>query len=773
MNSSPDECQPRHGHAGDISAKEAEVGILPSHGNLAMPSLIPMLSSSAHDNNFIQAFLWTSQVPKADPLSLSTCAFRAHVSAPAYQSPLRHHRRQASHHVEVKETLNARSEYTNNQEDGKAEHRINQYIIKDEIGRGSFGAVHLAVDQYGNEFAVKEFSKSRLRKRAQSNILRRPQGRRRPGQLAAGLGLNAPLHRHSASDIQTGEEQGNPLYLIKEEIAIMKKLNHPNLVSLIEVLDDPDEDSLYMVLEMCKKGVVMKVGLGEKSDPYDPESCRCWFRDLILGIEYLHAQGVVHRDIKPDNLLLTEDDVLKIVDFGVSEMFEKSSEMRTAKSAGSPAFLPPELCVTKHGDISGKAADIWSMGVSLYCLRFGRIPFEKSGVLELYEAIKNDDLEIEPNSEPEFCDLMRRLLDKNPSERIAMQEIREHSWVTKNGTDPLLAAEENTSDLIEPPSETEVNHAITARMRNLLMMMKAVKKFKGLLNQHKRPIGLSETLGQGVRTIHYSSAGSLSAVDGISEPHLRKSRSADLHDLRSVEQALAAEGVHHEISPPDIDAHRSMRGKVDESAIAIDRHEDTPHPTPKKSRSDEVPTPTPGILRENSHEKGHAHDPLDSEPLYLGIGRGDQDAPEIMPWDLVAESPTAADFSIYETAYQQEIDRIRAAQGHTATVYLTRRVDSKKEYKQDKHMVDAPSAAQVESSQPHTGFKNLLDKAREEKPPVKEKILATGGTFSDIASKAVANSKNLGEDMSYKGGVALDNVLEIATKKTKEMSQDK
>lgn len=66
----------------------------------------------------------------------------------------------------------------------------------------------------------------------------------------------------------------------------MKKLDHPNLVSLIEVLDDPEEDSLYMVLEMCKKGVIMKVGLGEQSDPYDLESCRCWFRDLILGIEY-------------------------------------------------------------------------------------------------------------------------------------------------------------------------------------------------------------------------------------------------------------------------------------------------------------------------------------------------------------------------------------------------------------------------------------------------------------------------------------------------------
>src|SRR6195952_396804 len=131
----------------------------------------------------------------------------------------------------------------------------------------------------------------------------------------------------------------------------------------------------------------------------------------------VHAQGVVHRDIKPDNLLLTEDNVLKVVDFGVSEMFEKSSEMMTAKSAGSPAFLPPELCVAKHGDISGKAADIWSMGVSLYCLRFGRIPFERTGVLELYDAIKNDKIDWESENHPEFCDLIRRLLEKDPKKR--------------------------------------------------------------------------------------------------------------------------------------------------------------------------------------------------------------------------------------------------------------------------------------------------------------------------------------------------------------------
>lgn len=102
--------------------------------------------------------------------------------------------------------------------------------------------------------------------------------------MRAGPGLRG--HRSSRLDDHDASEAKDALFLIREEIAIMKKLNHPNLVQLIEVLDDPEEDSLYMVLEMCKKGVIMKVGLDEPADPYPAESCRCWFRDLILGIEY-------------------------------------------------------------------------------------------------------------------------------------------------------------------------------------------------------------------------------------------------------------------------------------------------------------------------------------------------------------------------------------------------------------------------------------------------------------------------------------------------------
>lgn len=218
----------------------------------------------------------------------------------------------------------------------------------------------------------------------------------------------------------------SPLELIKEEIAIMKKLNHPNLVQLIEVLDDPTEDSLYMVMEMCKKGVVMRIDLDLESqaDPYSEDVCRLYFRDLILGIEYLHAQGIVHRDIKPDNCLINHEDILKVVDFGVSEMFEKNSEMLTAKSAGSPAFLPPELCVVKHGDVSGRAADIWSMGVTLYCLKYGRIPFQKQQIIDLYESIKNDAPDFRQETNADLVDLMSKIFEKDPTKRIRMPELR-------------------------------------------------------------------------------------------------------------------------------------------------------------------------------------------------------------------------------------------------------------------------------------------------------------------------------------------------------------
>lgn len=153
-------------------------------------------------------------------------------------------------------------------------------------------------------------------------------------------------------------------------------------------------------------------------------------------------------------------------------MFDKGSEMTTTKSAGSPAFMPPELCVAKHGEVSGRAADIWSMGVTLYCLKFGHIPFEKTGMLDLYEAIKKDDVKIGPDCSSDLKDLLLRLLEKEPQKRITMDEIRDHPWVTLQGADKLLSREDNISVLVEPPTEEEVNAAITAPIRHLFVVVR-------------------------------------------------------------------------------------------------------------------------------------------------------------------------------------------------------------------------------------------------------------------------------------------------------------
>ncbi|KAF2474264.1 kinase-like protein [Lindgomyces ingoldianus] len=651
-----------------------------------------------------------------------------YMSAPAYHSPLRHHKRAASSTRPVKETLNARSEYSNSEDDGTAQHRINQYLIKQEIGRGSFGAVHLAVDQYGQEYAVKEFSKSRLRKRAQSNLLRRPSARRRrQGALAAGLGFNSPLHRHSSS-----EAENNSLDLIKEEIAIMKKLNHPNVVSLIEVLDDPEEDSLYMVMEMCKKGVVMQVGLEERADPYDEEHCRCWFRDMILGIEYLHAQGIIHRDIKPDNCLVTDDDVLKIVDFGVSEMFEKESEMKTAKSAGSPAFMPPELCVAKHGQVSGKAADIWSMGVTLFCLLFGRIPFEKTGMIDLYQSIRNDVPDLGPKCTEDLRDLLLRVLEKEPNKRIRMDELREHPWVTRRGTDPLLPTSENVAIIVEEPTDEEVNAAITGNMGHLVTVVRAVKRFKQLLFR-RRPELMEGILGSASRIVQPPLS--------IRPSQLRKSKSQDTDNRRPIEGALTTEGIHRVIKVDDND--KRVPDYADEMEFAkpgllspILRNggpskgaitsgpeiRQPPHITDAKVIHDNMlfrppqasqPIAIPNLPGSSTPAtpvgKGHAHDPLE-DTLFLNIGTGEDTPPETASQPIVSESPSAVDMDVYETAYQEEIQRIlKRKEGRRPTLYLTRRVENIKAIRENECIFDSGRAVGNELK---GGLKAIVERAK-------------------------------------------------------------
>lgn len=399
------------------------------------------------------------------------------------KSPERHHRRalSAPRSTKVKETLDAR---ITKREDGVR--MLNQYLLKEEIGRGSYGTVLLAEDSVtGREFAIKEFSKARLRKRNHSAIMRRPRGGHLGGAGQGRGGRPILASRRSVTNIHNAEAAGNPLFLIRSEIAIMKKLDHENVIDLLEVLDDPEGDSLYMVLELCKKGVIMNIGFGANANPYSDEECRHWFRDLILGIEYLHAQGIAHRDIKPDNLLLSSDLVLKIVDFGVSELFEVVEDQKVAQS-GSPAFMSPELCRGVRDTKYLKPSDIWSMGVTLFCWKFGTLPYGETNIIELCAQIIHEEPDIlDPNFErnkrhlcdSNLLDLFGRLFEKDPEKRITMAELREHPWVTLDGEDELLSAEENTAQMIDEITEDDLRTAIKG-IRGVVTVVKAVNKLK-------------------------------------------------------------------------------------------------------------------------------------------------------------------------------------------------------------------------------------------------------------------------------------------------------
>uniref|UniRef100_A0A3Q2QJ45 calcium/calmodulin-dependent protein kinase n=1 Tax=Fundulus heteroclitus TaxID=8078 RepID=A0A3Q2QJ45_FUNHE len=315
--------------------------------------------------------------------------------------------------------------------------QLNQYKLKDEIGKGSYGVVKLAYNEDDNTYyAMKLLSKRRLLR--QAGFPRRPPPR---GTRAAPEG--------------PAQHKG-PLERVYQEIAILKKLDHPNVVKLVEVLDDPSEDHLYMVFELVKQGAVMEVPTDKT---FSEDQARFYFRDLLRGIEYLHYQRIIHRDIKPSNLLVGEDGHIKMADFGVSNQFEGADALLTS-TVGTPAFLAPETLSETRKNFSGKALDVWAMGVTLYCFVFGVCPFMDERILSLHQKIKTQPVVIPERAEisDDLKDLLLKMLDKNPETRISVTQIKAHPWVTKHGAEPL-PPEDDSCSLIEV-TEEEVENSV-------------------------------------------------------------------------------------------------------------------------------------------------------------------------------------------------------------------------------------------------------------------------------------------------------------------------
>ncbi|XP_030211939.1 MAP/microtubule affinity-regulating kinase 3a isoform X8 [Gadus morhua] len=208
----------------------------------------------------------------------------------------------------------------------------------------------------------------------------------------------------------------NSLQKLFREVRIMKILNHPNIVKLFEVIET--DRTLYLIMEYASGGEVFDylVAHGRMKE----KEARAKFRQIVSAVQYCHQKHIVHRDLKAENLLLDADMNIKIADFGFSNEFTTGNKLDTF--CGSPPYAAPELFQGKKYD--GPEVDVWSLGVILYTLVSGSLPFDGQNLKELRERVLRGKYRIPFYMSTDCENLLKRFLVLNPSKRGTL-EVRE------------------------------------------------------------------------------------------------------------------------------------------------------------------------------------------------------------------------------------------------------------------------------------------------------------------------------------------------------------
>ena len=240
------------------------------------------------------------------------------------------------------------------------------------------------------------------------------------------LGIHKPTNEHVAIKIfeKSKFQSENDISRMKKEILFLKKFNHPNIIRFYDIIED--KENFYMIMEYASKGELLNYILSKKK--LNETEAANIFCQLITGIEFIHKYKIAHRDIKPENLLLKENNILVIIDFGLSN--EYNNEKLLSTPCGSPYYAAPEMILGKK--YNGLISDIWSSGIVLYTMICGKLPFEEKSLDILYKKILTLDYEIPENISNDLKDLMKKIFCINPKNRINIDGLKSHPYLVNS-----------------------------------------------------------------------------------------------------------------------------------------------------------------------------------------------------------------------------------------------------------------------------------------------------------------------------------------------------
>lgn len=214
---------------------------------------------------------------------------------------------------------------------------------------------------------------------------------------------------------------------IEQEITVMKSIDSEFCLKLYDVVVDEESGTIFVVMERAQAELTQRME-DSPTGKMTEQQARNYFSQLMEGLDYLHGQDIIHRDIKFENVMLDANDHVKIGDFGMSKTATVKQQLATR--CGSTRYISPEMALMQPGDsYDGRAMDIWSSGVLLFAMLTGTLPFPQEALGDMLKAIARGRFSIPGNVSPDARDLISKMMAVDARKRIKLDAIRQHPWL--------------------------------------------------------------------------------------------------------------------------------------------------------------------------------------------------------------------------------------------------------------------------------------------------------------------------------------------------------